>query len=266
MAFFRSIKAYTKSEIKQSLRFRIGFFNRMLAPTLTMVTFFFTYSAVFFVSDVTDVGYVEKQNYVIYLLTAFLAYSFFRLPWNRTTLMQEKIMQTLDGMLLAPGSRLYIVIGKASRVFIEIAMSIIIFAVVLIFLRPTISLKGLLMGSFSLVLLFVIIISVDFIVSALGLAHGGISQFLVSYLPRGIALIGCVYYPVEVIPEILRPLVYINPLYHAVNLFRSAFMEADLRFGMEFSFIYLLVLAIILPIISGFFFDWALKKWGVRGY
>lgn len=266
MAFFRSIKAYTKKELKQSLRFRIGFFNRMLAPTLTMVTFFFTYSAVFFVTDVTDVGYVEKQNYVIYLLTAFLAYSFFRLPWGRTSLMQEKIMQTLDGMLLAPGSRLYILIGKASRVFIEIAMSVVIFIATIAFLRPPISAKSLLLGSFSLVLLFVIFISVDFIVSAIGLANEGWAQFFVSYLPRGIALVGCAYYPVDVIPEILRPLVYINPLYHAVNLFRSAFMEADLRFGMEVSFLYLLVLAIILPIISGFFFDWALKKWGVRGY
>jgi ABC-2 type transport system permease protein len=218
------------------------------------------------VSDVSDVGYVERQNYVIYLLTAFLVYSFFRLPWNRTSLMQEKIMQTLDGMLLAPGSRLYILIGKASRVFIEIAMSVVIFTVALIFLRPTIILNNLLIGSFSLILLFVIFISVDFIVSAIGLAHVGISQFFVSYLPRGIALVGCAYYPVDVIPEILRPLVFINPLYHAVNLFRSGFMEADLRFGWEVSFLYLLVLAIIIPIISGFFFDWALKRWGVRGY
>ena len=266
MSLYRSIRAYTRKELKASIRFKIGFFNRMLAPTITMVSFFVTYSAVFFGAKVDDLGFIQKENYVLYLLTAFLTYTFFRLTWQRTSLHEEKIMQTLDGMLLAPGSRLYILIGKASRVFIEIFMSVTIFIVALAFLRPSISLKGLAVGSFALILLFIIFISMDFMVSAIGLANEGWAGFLVSYLPRGFALIGCAYYPVDVIPQFVRPLVYLNPLYHAVNLFRSAFMQADLRFGVEGPLIYLIVLAIVLPIISGIFFEWVLQRWGVKGY
>jgi len=266
MSALKSIKAYTKKELKESIRFKMGFFNTMLSPSITMVSFLVTYSAVFFSGAVNDLGYIDRSNYVIYLLTAFLVYTFFKLAWGRTNLNGEKFMLTLEGILLAPGSRLYILIGKASRILVEIFISVIFFVIALFFLHVSIDIKALIIGSISLILLFVILISVDFIISGIGLAKVGISSFISSYLPRGMALVGCAYYPIDVIPDFVKPLVYINPLYHAVNLFRIAFMRADLRFGWEVSFIYLLILAIIMPIIASVFFDWALKKWGIAGY
>lgn len=263
MSLIRSIKAYTIKEFKESIRFKLGFLNRLVAPALTMVSFFVTYSAVFFGGNVDDLGYMNKSNYVIYLLTAFLTYTFFRLTWGRTNLSSEKGGGTLEGMLLAPGSRMYILAGKASRIFFEIFISVLIFIVALLFLGSDINLKGLIVGSISLVLLFIIFISIDFISTAIGLAHVSIAGMINSYLPRAIALLGCAYYPVDIIPDFAKPLAYLNPLYHAVNLFRSGFMEADLRFGMVIPLVYLFVLAVVFLTISGFFFDWALKKWGI---
>jgi ABC-type polysaccharide/polyol phosphate export permease len=187
------------------------------------------------------------------------------LAWGRTSLLGEKVMQTLDGMLLAPRNRLYIMFGKAVQSFVEIIITVIFFAVAIIFLQPQINLFNLLVGVLSLIFLFVIFISLDFIVSAIGLAEEGIEGFITTYVPRAFLLIGCVYYPVDVIPEFARPFVYLNPLYHAVNLFRSAFMTADLRFGF-LPLVYLAILTLVLPILAAFLFDFVLRRWGIRGY
>lgn len=261
----RVLWAYALKDLRSAFRFKISLLNTILAPILTAASFLVTYAAIFFGAKTEDLGFVQKSNYVIYILTGFLVYSIFRLAWGRTSLLGEKVMQTLDGMLLAPRNRLYIMFGKAVQSFAEIFVTVVFFAIAIILLQPRINLFNLLAGVLSLIFLFVIFLSLDFIVSAIGLAEEGIEGFITTYVPRALLLIGCVYYPVDVIPEFARPLVYLNPLYHAVNLFRSAFMTADLRFGF-LPIIYLAVLTLVLPILATFIFDFVLKRWGIRGY
>lgn len=263
----RTVKAYAVKDLKNTFRFKLAIFNFILAPFLTMFSFLITYSAVFFGAKTDDLGFVQKENYVIYLLTGFLVYSCFRLAWGRTNLIGEKVMQTLDGMLLAPSSRLYILMGKAVQSFVEIFIVVFAFVVMVFLLQPpTIYWKNLIIGSVAVIFVFIIFLSLDFIVTAIGLAQEGIASFITTYVPKGFLLVGCVYYPVDIIPKFARPLVYLNPLYHGVDLFRSGFMQADLRFGLEIPFLYLLILAVVLPIISVFVFEYVLKRWGIRGY
>jgi len=261
----RVLWAYALKDLRGAFRFKISLFNTILAPILTAASFLVTYAAIFFGAKTEDLGFVQKSNYVIYILTGFLVYSIFRLAWGRTSLLTEKVMQTLDGMLLAPRNRLYIMFGKAVQSFAEIFITVIFFAIAIIFLQPQIKLYNLVIGILALIFLFIIFLSLDFIVSAIGLAEEGIEGFITTYAPRAFLLIGCVYYPVDVIPAFARPFVYLNPLYHAVNLFRSAFMTADLRFGF-YPLIFLALLAFVLPILAAFLFDFVLRRWGVRGY
>lgn len=261
----KTIQAYVVKDIKLTFRFRMSLVNKFFAPILTMLSFMVTYSAIFFGAGTEDLGFVDSSNYVVYLLTGFLAYSVFRLAWGITSLRGEVSSLTLYGMLMAPGSRVYILAGKAVRALAEIFISAGGFAAMIIFLNPAIDAKNLIIGLGAIVLLFIIFISLDFMVTAIDLVNPGIAGVITSYVPKGFLLIGCVYFPVDVIPEIFRPLVYVNPLYHAVNLFRSGFMAADLQFGVMMPMIYLLILALIMPIMSLYIFNLVFKKWNIRG-
>lgn len=261
----KTIKAYVVKDLKISFRFRMSLVNKFFAPVLTMLSFMVTYSAIFFGTSTDDLGFVDRSNYVIYLLTGFLAYSVFRLAWGITNLGSEVGGYTLFGIWLAPGSRAYLLAGKGVRALVEILISAGGFAAMLIFLRPNVYWSNLLVGIVAVGALFLIFLSLDFVVSAIGLVNPGLAGVITNYIPKGFLLIGCAYFPIDVIPEIIRPLVYVNPLYHAVNLFRSGFMTADLQFGMTAPLIYLLVLAVVMPIISIYLFEQVFKKWHVRG-
>ena len=263
---WRKTKAFAKKDLKGMFRFKLGIFSMILTPFLTMASILITYSAVFFGTGVTDLGFVNKSNYVIYLVTGFLVYTVFRLAWGRTSLNGEKIMQTLDGVLLAPGSRIYILLSKGLIAFIDIGLAALAFGVILFLLRPQVIWLNFFVGLAALFFVFVIFISFDFILTAIGLFNEGIAGLMVSYLPKGFLLIGCVYYPITIIPEPFRILVYLNPLFYGTNLFRSAFMNVDLSFGIWGPFISLFIFAATLPFISVKVFEYILDKKGVRGY
>ncbi|MBU1674091.1 ABC transporter permease [Patescibacteria group bacterium] len=258
--------AYIVKDMKNLFRFKVAVFNFVFAPFLTMISFMMVYSAVFFVGGVEDLGYVQQSNYIIYLLTGFMAYSCFSVSWRKTTMLDEKVMLTLEGILLTPRNRLYIMVGKGAKALFEVMIVVIMFTAIIAFFHPTIDWLSLFYGALALFLVFIIFLNIDFMVSAIGLAEEGISSFFSTYLPRFILIISCVYYPIESIPEQLRFIVYINPAYYGVNMFRSGFMQADLPFGIAGPLIYLLILAIIIPILAVLLFNWILRKWGIKGY
>ncbi|MFH1425968.1 MAG: ABC transporter permease [Candidatus Kerfeldbacteria bacterium] len=262
----RILWAYIIKDLKDVFRFRFSILNFIFSPMLTMVSFFMVYASVFLIGNVDDLGYVSESNYVIYLLTGFMAYSCFNLTWGKTDLHIEKLMLTLEGVLVSPRSRLYIMVGKGIRGFIEILIIVSLFIPIVWLLHPAIDWPALAVGSLALLLMFIIFISFDFIISAIGLAQEGISGFFTNYIPRAFLIVGAVYFPKQIIPEYFQWLVDINPVYHGVNLFRAAFMTADLPYGTWISLLYLIILAIITPIIAAWTFDYVLKRWGIRGY
>lgn len=258
--------AYIIKEMKNLFRFKLSIFNFIFNPFLTMISFFLVYSAVFFVGDVNDLGYVQQSNYVVYLLTGFLAYSCFTISWRKTSMQEEKIMLTLEGILLTPRSRLYIMVGKGAKALFEIFLVILIFVALMLFIQPAVEWHQLLIGSAALMLVLIIFMSIDFVISSIGLAEEGLAAILATYGPRAFLIVSCVYYPIETIPEYLRFLAYANPAYYGVNLFRDAFMPAELPFGVWGPMLYLLILAVLMPMLSVYVFEFILKKWGIKGY
>lgn len=260
------IWAFIVKDIKQTFRFKMIALNYIFAPLLTMISFLMVYSGIFLNSNVKDLGYVNQSNYILYLLTGFLAYSCMQVTWGKTTLSMEKYMLTLEGMLVAPRNRLYIMIGKASVAFVEVMISALVFSVLIALLHPTINWINLLGGSASLIFIFICFLCLDFIVSAIGLSEEGLASFLVNYGPKIFLVLGAVYFPIEVFPLKLRFLVELNPLYVSVNLFRSAFMNSHLPYGFIPSLIYLTLLAFLMPFVTSWFFDYVFKKRGIKGY
>ncbi|MBU0579692.1 MAG: ABC transporter permease [Candidatus Margulisbacteria bacterium] len=258
--------AYIVKDFRNLFRFKLTLLNFVFSPLLTMVSFLLVYASVFTVGGVDDLGYVQQENYLIYLLTGFVAYSCFQVSWQKSNLSGEKIMQTLEGILLTPRNRLYIMIGKASRSLFEVMIIVLVFSVLMYLLEPSIDWSRLLIGSLGLGFIFVIFMNIDFIISAIGMSEEGFQAILTTYIPRGFLLISCVYYPIATLPEWLHWLVFINPVWYGVNIFRSAFMAADLPYGIFGPMVYLAVLAIILPFIAARVFEYVLRKYGIKGY
>ncbi len=235
-------------------------------PFLGMIGLLVTYSAVFFVGKVNDIAYVNKHNYLVYLIVGSLAYLFSHECWRRTTLVFEKMMLTLQGVMLAPVSRIYLLAGKALNAVVFGLLSAVPHVLLLLFLRPAIlSYARLVMGVVALFFVMSIFISLDFIVTAIELSEEGQASLIRAWAPRGVTIFACVYYPIDVIPKVLRPLAIINPAYHGVQLLRSAFIEGP-KMDLFLSFLYLAVLALILPIIAVRYFDYRFRKYGIKGY
>jgi ABC-type polysaccharide/polyol phosphate export permease len=257
---------FFRKDFNNTYRFKSALIGSILNPFLSAVSLFVTYSAVFFVGGVEDIAFVNKQNYVIYLMSGFLALNFARTCWGATALRWEKIMMTLDGMFLAPVGRLWILFGKSISVLFSISLSSIPYVLILLILGPRIeSYVNLVLGIISLFLMMAIFLSVDFVVSAISLSEEGYAGIIRTWVPRAISLLSCVYYPPEVFPEVFRPIVYLNPAYHGVNLFRSAFMENGVT-SPWFSFLYLLTLGVVLPPLCVRIFESILGRFGIRGY
>lgn len=265
--FQKILWAFVIKDLRNRFRFRVAVLSGFFHPVLTMISFLVVYASVFMASDTNSLGFVDRSNYVAYLLTGFLAYSIFSLCWGRTSLGGDKVMLTLEGMLIAPVSRYFILMGKAVQAAMEIMVTIAIFIIMILMIHPVVNLGPLVVGGLALFLLFVILISFDFLVSALEVAHEGWAEIIRTYMPRALLILGAVYFPSTVIPNILKPLVYINPLFQATNLFRLAFnVPAELPWGQVVPFVYMLVLAIALPIVAVSILELIMKRWGIKGY
>jgi len=256
---------FTK-DFKNTYRFRSALAGQILSPFLGAISLLVTYSAVFYVGGVEDIAYVNKQNYVVYLMTGFLALTFVSRCWGGAGLNWEKIMMTLDGIFLAPVNRLWILLGKSLNVLFSVGLSAIPYILILVVVRAGItSYLKLAVGIAGLFLMLAIFISIDFVISGISLSEEGYASIIRTWLPRGVSLFSCVYYPVDVFPKLLRPFAYLNPAYHGVSLFRSAFIEGGISHPLV-SIVYLLLLGTIGPPVAVWFFETLFKRYGVRGY
>ena len=257
---------FFKKDFRNTYRFKSTLVGQILSPFFAAISLFVTYSAVFIVGGVTDIAYVNRENYVIYLMAGFLALTFARSSWGGTDLRWEKIMMTLDGIFLAPVGRLWILVGKAINVLFKVALSSIPYIAILLILGPRIiSPINLVLGILSLFLMLSIFLSIDFVISGISLSEEGYASIIRTWVPRGVSLFSCVYYPIEIFPKFVHPLILLNPAYHGVNLFRSAFIENGIVNPWT-SFLYLLVLGIVLPPTAVTFFEYLFKRFGIKGY
>lgn len=263
----RRVVRFAEKDFKTYYRFKLGFISALTTPLPTLMSFFLAYFSVFSLTGVISLGFIDRVNYLTYLLSAAIVYSFFKGCWFKTNMLHEKYWQTLDGIMLLPVSRVYTLFGKGLRTFAEVALGVLPYALLFVLISPPItSYANFFMAILSLLMILVIFISLDFIVSSIGIAEEGIAQILWSHVPQVFFIFGCLYYPIDILPKILWPIVYLNPLYHCVNIFRMAFMPVEMYVSVPAALSYLLLLTVLLPFLAVKVFTHVFNKYGVRGY
>ncbi len=268
--YIRQISAIIEKDLALNLRVKINFFTKLLNPMIQLLVLVFIFGIIFNIKEGFSMGYWNAANYILFLLIAYsLQFSKSILGKYDSLFTSEKYWKTLSAIMVAPINRFTLLTGvlisefilTSIPFFILITIAYILFPIPLLFLFLTL----------------LIFLSIYIIFAGMGLIVGvfqisnekliHISQLAL----RFIFLFSCTNYPKEIFPEIIQDIVVLNPFYYLFDLLRLTWYlginyDDAISYITPTHIIMLLVLTIISPVISIYFFDRVYKKYGITGY
>ncbi|VVB51454.1 ABC-2 type transporter [uncultured archaeon] len=263
----RRILALSLTDFKDEYRFKLHYVTTLSYPLPTLVLFFVAYASVINVSGIGSLQFIPDGKLNSYLLSAAITYGIVGVVWGRAHFLRAKYMQVLEGLLLAPINRIYMFLGKTLKVLIESSLALTPLILILLYeTTPLPSAKNIITALLILLLTLIIFLSLDFMVASIELAEEGIASIAVIYGQRFFLFFGCLYYPIDVLPQVLHPLVYMNPLYHSINLFRWSLLNFPPTTDPTISMAYLIALSLTLPLLSVKLLEHVFVRYGIRGY
>jgi len=259
----RQSLAIAKKEVILDLRFKWNFFfSYMLMPVKWFLLFILIYFG-FYTFGAGNLGWVSIDNYLTFLLfgTLFHFIVITSLRVYAQKFKQEKFWQTIQGILIAPLGNFSLVIGIALSGLLYLFF-ILLFTFIAAYIINQVSIGIFL---FTLVVVLISYLSLQ----GIGLIYASFTltnenfMFLFVYLELLITTLSCFYYPIDVIPRALRPIIYLNPVYHANLIVKKLWITGTYNI---WSFIFLIIFAILSLILGMIIFKRMLRKLGVRGY
>ncbi|MBU2101019.1 ABC transporter permease [Candidatus Micrarchaeota archaeon] len=264
MEILSEIIAITKKDFKLSIRFKTAYLlNTFINPFLSVIPLFIIYYGFLHYTGSEGFGGVTADNYVQFLIFGIIAQAFF---YNGTYIFalkfrEEKYWKTIDALFVAPINYLSLIIGTG----INVGLNLLPLFLVFLLFASVFGAPSILMITLTVLIMFILL---GFCLGA-GLIYGALTLFNENFDPffryffAAWILLSCFAYPLNIIPEVFRGIVLINPVFHAVNFAREMWMHNFIAWG---SFFYVLGFAIIMPIISVFVFKLAWKRMEVQGY
>lgn len=258
------IIAIYQKEMRLNLRFKWNYFGNILSYPLRFIVFFLVVYRGFFASGVQEISGVNKLNYVSFLIFGGLVQSFFAIAYQlfRVKFMNEKYWQTIFSFLLAPVNRLKLIIGIGLSESLRLLIITVIFLGITYMVMP-VDIARVIIVLFIIILLFIGTLGIGLIVGTFALANENL-LFLFECLFWVWSFLSCFYYPLLSLPKFIQPLAQINPVYHGLTFIREIWFGSPGNI-ME-HIIYILLFAVIAPIVGVFSFNRIIKNQGVTGY
>jgi ABC-2 type transport system permease protein len=213
----RAIRAILVRNLLKFFRDKMRFFF-----TLFMSGFFlFTFS---FVMQSAATGIAHPMNY---LIAGIVIMTVFQTALNNSMSILEDIASGfMKEILVAPIGRWQIAIGQIlSSAAIAVLQGILIVAIGF--------LMGLRLDAVHAITMLALMLLVGVTFGALGLYLAALSkestrfQILISVVAMPLTFLSGAYIPTTVMPSILRPVVYLNPLTYATAVFRYTALQLD---------------------------------------
>ena len=261
----KQIYAIAKKEVKLGLRFKYNFvFETLLSPLRLFVLFVIVYTG-FFSSGASNVGNVEKENYLLFLLLGASVYSFFSLGFSLfyVKFYNEKYWKTIQALLIAPIDRIDLIMGVGLSEIVKLSLTMPFFFGMAFILSPT-HLSSFIVVLVTILLLFLGVLSFSLIQGAFTLSNENF-LFLFTYIFWIWGILSCFYYPIEALPDIVKPLVRVNPIYHGLVIVRGVWVDGYVS-NFFVHFLFVLAFAILTPAVSIPIFNKVIKKYGATGY
>lgn len=273
MSIFKNIKdnlsqilAITEKNIKLQLRYKTNLIFRFINPLISIILPIVILGQIFTFNEAF--GPWDASNFLVYQLTTYQILLLYRVT-NQfpSDLRAEKMWETLPGLIIAPFKRINLLIGIFFSYLTVVIIPIVIFFVICYIYYPISFLTVL-----SIVFLFFLMSS---FFSGIGLIYGILAISKENYinffnlLMNIILMFSCITLPFEFFPGYFQQFINLNPLYYVFNIVRMTWIENNiiLSFSTQLlSFLIIIILGIISPVLGLFIFNFIYKKYGIAGY
>ena len=264
------IYSLTVKDLKLHTRYKLEFIIEFISPLMSIFFPFIIFSTLFNL-DLNVFGtYYSRENFILFLLLGYCVSCLIFLLWNyRDLFYDEKTWKTLNAVFIAPISKFNILFGYFISGLISKSIPIA-FIVILCYIFYPIPIFFLILV---LILLFCISITfagMGFILGVFEIVNEDISASL-SVGISFIALVSCLFYPIEIIPEQFHFIIMCNPLYYYFDLLRLTWWAGisytdAMKYITISHILFVTIFTIITPIIASFLFLRIYKKYGTSGY
>ena len=227
----------------------LGFFWVLLKPFFMFLILFIIFS-----HTSSSIGGLTQQQYAVYLLSGLIVYTFFNegMIWG-----MGSIMERAELIVKINFKRDVVVASSLSMALINFSINLLIVLVVALILKINISLVGLAYILFIGFTMFLSLYGVSFFTS-IWLVHVRDLQHIMELVLQLLFYASAVFFPVEMIPEQYRFIVYYNPVARFVKAVREALIFGEIT---DLKFVLLaLTISIVLIIVGKLFFNKHIKK------
>jgi len=257
-------------DLKLKFRFKSEFIVENFIPFLSLFFPFIIFNTLFSLESQFFEGYYSIDNYILFLLLGYcVECSIFLLWYYQELFYDEKIWKTLNGLMIAPIKKVNVLFGFLISGLITRSFSIILTIIICYFLYP--------IPFYTLIIVIVILLAIAVTFASMGFIIGLfeiVNENISASLSVGIsfiAIVSCLFYPIEIFPKSVHPFIKLNPLYYYFDLLRLSWW-AGIEFREAMSYITIIhvlvvvIFTIIMPIIASLFFLKIYTKYGVSGY
>ena len=243
-------KQFVKTTFKMRYKgTNLGFFWVLLKPFFMFLILFLIFS-----HTASAVGGLTQQQYAVYLLSGLIVYTFFNegMIWG-----MGSIMERAQLIVKINFKRDVVVASSLSMALINFSINLLIVLVVALILKINISLIGLAYVFLIGLTMFLSLYGVSFFTS-IWLVHVRDLQHIMELVLQLLFYASAVFFPVEMIPEKYRFIVYYNPMARFVKAVREALIFGEVT---DLKFVLLaLAISIVLVILGKIYFNTHIKK------
>lgn len=250
-----------KGELLLNLRFKWRFLVEALFRLRASFLFFFMYYG-FFQGGARGIGDVTRENYVVFLLLGLILFSVFTQGFNSPgrSFLEKKWWGALNGIFASPVTTMDLLLGIGLAALVEVA-PLIGLSIVLAWIVMPVAVSQILSLLFVLAMMYVGVLGVGILRAAFVVTNENVDAWF-NIVYWGAVALSCFYYPIESLPPILHPIVYVNPVYHANVVGKAVWLGSS--YGME-SVIYVAIMGLVSASCGAYFFRRICERTGIQG-
>ncbi len=257
----QQIAGVVAKEWKLAIRFKSAIIPKIVRPFMWVITPFLIYS-VSFKAGFGDLGQLTEDNALAFLAIGIVMYDVAWKMFEAFDMREEKFWKTLEGTLMAPISRFTYFLGKSIFIMSFFLVSDLPMLIVTFYVAG-VSLDVVLLLILAIFSTWLIWMGIGIFMAGVSLFSEGIFTLFLLYGLWVVQMVSGVFFPVEVLPDILIYLGKALPLYHAIYLARAPIIGQSIQMT---SVIYLGVFSIVTPILGVILFNEMYKRKGIVGY
>ena len=266
----KQINALVERNLYLEVRFKLTIFTRYFTPFIQILMPLIIFNVIFTIREDYQFGYWTGLNFILFLFIAFCVQFLRKIVINFSHLFdREKYWKTLQALMVAPVNRYVLLFGFLIAEIILLSIPFILFFIIAYVLFP--------INIFYLFLVILSFFAISILFGCLGLILGILiitKEGIYSLFNLGLTLLfwlSCLSYPLQVFPEIIQPIILLNPIYYFIDIIRI-FWLMGLDYNLAITFltpIHIIIVVggtIILPIFSVYLFNTFYDKFGISGY